>query len=353
MSIRFVPAVLVAAIVALVVVGGAALAFGRGSSEDERTDDLLDRAATELGVDAQTLKDALDQAQSDIAAERQREILEDLVEAEVISREQADEAAAWLDDKPAAVDDLMRPDVLIRLVTSHSSVIVGSDLDLSIHPVFNDEIIERMAEALGIESSELRDALENGREGQLEDRRDKIIDDLIAQLVEDGEITEAEGAEMKAWLDDMPDWLDDHRLLFRIFAHGFSTITIEGAPFFHDFGNGNSLRILPELEGLRREHERFFMPNPPFELFGDELNGHHEHFFYRGPEGEFHFDGEVPEEFEGLFDGLHERFGGEFRFEGLEGLFEEFPRFYIPDGDMMPDYEDDDSDDDAEDVRSA
>ena len=138
MTVRFLPAALVAVFIALVAVGGAAFAFGLGGSDGETTDDLLERAASELGVESQVLKDALSQAQSGITLERQQELLTQLVDDDVITQEQADEASIWLDQQPAALNGLMRPELLLSLVVSSSqAVVVGSSKSVRRSSIFS------------------------------------------------------------------------------------------------------------------------------------------------------------------------------------------------------------------------
>ncbi len=333
MSVRFLPAALIAVIVAMVAVGGAALAFGIGSADSEKTDDLLERAASDLGVDAQALKDALSQAQTEITRERQQEILADLVEAEVITQQQADEATAWLDQMPDAVDGLMRPELLVRLASRGISEIVidghGSFRSHSIAPIFGDEVTEKMAEILGIDAETLEDALQDARTDQAKDSRMEAVNDLIDQLVEDGEITQAEGDEIKSWLDAMPEWLMDHGVLMRLMSHGFNGgfdhHLFEALPLEkreHSFGPRFG-RIIPELDGLRRNGAPFFFA--PDDAFEFEIprgrdGGPERRFFFRGPEGEFNLGDEIPPELEEFLEG----FDGfeDFNFSDLDGLFE-------------------------------
>ncbi len=345
MSFRFLPVALVAVIVATLAVGGVAFAFSFGNSDSEKTDDLLERAAGDLGVEPQALKDALSQAQSEVMAEHRQEILADLVEAEVITQAQADEASAWLDRMPAAVETLMRPELLLKLSTSViSEIAIAGDGDFEIFtvgPLFGDEITERMARILGIDAETLEEALTSAQQGQADDAQKAARDAIIDELVSEGEITQAEGDEIKAWLDDMPDWLMDHGLLFDLFSHGFGggfeSFGFDRLPFHHhfdhdrfgrEFGEG-LFKMIPELEELRRDGEPFFfapenapvIPGFGFGAPGDAVP--ERRFFFNGPDGNFEFDGEVPPEFEELF----ERFEGfgfdeDFNFGDLDGLFE-------------------------------
>jgi hypothetical protein len=172
-----------------------------------------------------------------------------------------------------------------------------------------------------------------------EDRRSAAIDDLIAKLVEDGSLTEAEGDEIGAWLRDMPEWLNDHNLMLPLLTGAFGRWNLEGGfdlrPFDIEPRHGFP-RIPFEIE------PRFFDPDldlPNFEFrHHDDGDGSEDRFYYKGPEGEFEFDGEVPEQFRDLFEELNGRFGGDpdapFDLEELlDGMpfFHTFPFGEIPD----------------------
>ena len=62
-------------------------------------------------------------------------------------------------------------------------------------------IHERAAEILGIESSDLKDALSQARQEAV----DAKIDELIDSAVSDGDITESEATEVRNWLADRPE----------------------------------------------------------------------------------------------------------------------------------------------------
>ena len=62
-------------------------------------------------------------------------------------------------------------------------------------------IHERAAEILGIETSELTDALSQARQEAV----DAKIDELIDSAVSDGDITESEATEIRNWLADRPE----------------------------------------------------------------------------------------------------------------------------------------------------
>lgn len=319
MTIRFLPAALIAVIVALVAVGGAAFAFSFGTADSEKTDDLLDRAAADLGVEPQNLKDALAQARTEITTEQQQELLAELVEAEVITQEQANEASIWLDQQPAALDKVMQPEILLRLMATNIGDVVMHNPGSPALPVFGSNLTEKMADILGIEPDALTEALQNARQAQVDDDRADAVNNIIDQLVTDGDITAAEGDEIKAWLDAMPGWMAERGMLFRIFTHSLNGFA---EPFFLERGEGKF-----EFEG----HRPPFSAVPEgqrFEFHSREGQMPESRFFYRGPEGEFSFDGEVPPDFEFLFDQpwfdeLEQRFGHDF--SDLDELLEQFP----------------------------
>ena len=362
MSIRFVPAMLVAILIAMVAVGGAALAVGQnGHKGQEATDDLLERTASTLGLDPQAMKDALAQAQSEQLLDRQQKLIAGLVEEGVIIQEQADEATEWLNAKPAAVDGLLtrNPNLMLRIVSGTAPVIILEAGHNLAGANLSDEVADRMSEILGIDPAVLRDALDGARNGQAEDQQKDAIDDVITGLVNDGELTPAEGDEIKAWIEGIPDWVKDHGLLLDLLSGatargippGFGGIHgLEGLldqPFFRNLERDGG-PFMPPLRGFGSGSERFFGPDgehegdfefPQFEFRNPGDDSTENRFFYSGPEGQFEFNGEVPPEFRELFDNLKGRFGDDSQVpfdlnKFLEGrpFFDDPPLHEIPDG---------------------
>ena len=62
-------------------------------------------------------------------------------------------------------------------------------------------IQERAAEILGVEASDLQDALSQAHQEAVDAKIEAIID----TAVEDGDITESEATEIRDWLDDRPE----------------------------------------------------------------------------------------------------------------------------------------------------
>jgi len=78
---------------------GAALADD-GQNNQPKPDGLLARVAQILNIDVQKLKDAFQQALSEMRAERQNTGLQNLVTNGKLTQEQADQLKAWLDARP-------------------------------------------------------------------------------------------------------------------------------------------------------------------------------------------------------------------------------------------------------------
>jgi hypothetical protein len=98
------PAIALAAIAT--VIGGVAAAQSGGESTDKPKDQVLEKAAEQLGVDPTTLQDALRQAHKQVMLEQLNERLQKAVEAGTITQEEADAIKAWIESRPAAVDKL-------------------------------------------------------------------------------------------------------------------------------------------------------------------------------------------------------------------------------------------------------
>ncbi|HCV28221.1 MAG TPA: hypothetical protein DGB32_07825, partial [Dehalococcoidia bacterium] len=66
------------------------------------------------------------------------------------------------------------------------------------------EILDRVAEILAIDATQLGDALQRARE----EHRNAEMDARLEQAVKDGTITQEEAGEIRAWLDLRPEVLD-------------------------------------------------------------------------------------------------------------------------------------------------
>jgi AraC-like DNA-binding protein len=192
------------AVVALAVAGGggAAIAAAQGSSSPGQS--FLDSVAKHLGISSQKLEDATKAAAVD-------QVDAALKEGK-ITKAQADELKARIQsgDFPPFAGPLFGP----RFGHSHR----GGP------PLFGEKR-SAAADYLGLSEAELRTKLNTGQTGQtlaeIAKARGKSVDGLkqaildeaetnLDQLVEDGELTQAEADEMLARLKSHIDDLVDH-----------------------------------------------------------------------------------------------------------------------------------------------
>ena len=110
----FIPVVVVSVLLIGGIVGGVVVAAGSDSSSDaedqsqttDRYQALLDRACaiyeekTGVAIDSEQLKDALDQARSEIQEEALESWLQDLVDEGKITQEEADQYLEWWQSRP-------------------------------------------------------------------------------------------------------------------------------------------------------------------------------------------------------------------------------------------------------------
>ena len=94
-------------VVSVAVVAFAIGVFTAGLVAGQETDStgksFFARVAHILGLDEQTVEDAMRQARDEIHSERIAEKLESLVESGALTQEQADEYQAWLESKPEGI----------------------------------------------------------------------------------------------------------------------------------------------------------------------------------------------------------------------------------------------------------
>ena len=109
----FVPVVLVSILLVGGITGGVVVAANNSSSSSEdqsqaadRYQALLDRACaiyeekTGVAIDSEQLKDALEQAQSELQDEALESWLQDLVDEGKITQEEADQYLEWWQSRP-------------------------------------------------------------------------------------------------------------------------------------------------------------------------------------------------------------------------------------------------------------
>lgn len=279
---RWFPASFIAVAIALALAGGVVLAVGGG--DDGHRSGIFERAAQILGIDPSQLEGAHDRATRELRDEKLASVIEKLVLSGLIEQGEADSVTAWMADRPDSVDDAL----LARLMTPAFKLhaVPPALLQLPKPGLWpGGNVIERMAEILGVDEQELIDALENGARDSdgpapsgSGDSGDRLaaMHAAIDNLLESGSVTPVEATELHNWIDEIPQWLLDIDLSSRILpALGF----------------GWGERVVPgELEGFRfrlpsgRDH---FPQSGRYFFFGDDNRRFD--FEFRGPEGTFRF----------------------------------------------------------------
>lgn len=95
----------VAAVIALAVMGGTALAQGDSSSSTSSPwSTFAGKVASILGLDETTVQNAMDQAQKEIQDEALQARLDSLVEQGTITQDQADQYYQWYQSRPEGID---------------------------------------------------------------------------------------------------------------------------------------------------------------------------------------------------------------------------------------------------------
>lgn len=175
---------LVAAIVVAVgVAGGTVLA--QSADEDGTKKSFADRVAEILGLDGETVENAMEQAKSDMKDEREDAWTTKMVEAGKITQEQADAYSSWLDARP---DD------------------VGGWFHFGYNPGARDALAAKLAEA--VTAGKMTQAQADAYLERYDDKVDGMDDyfaALVAKMVEAEKITQDEADSLTAWYGQRPD----------------------------------------------------------------------------------------------------------------------------------------------------
>jgi len=95
---RWIVTALVAGLVMIAATGGAVLAGGAGGGAPG--EGILSRVAAILGIEEQQVRDAFEQAATEVRDEQLQSKLDGLVESGRLTQEQADEYLEWQQTKP-------------------------------------------------------------------------------------------------------------------------------------------------------------------------------------------------------------------------------------------------------------
>ena len=172
-----------AILVVLGVAGGTVLA--QSADEDGEKKSFADRVAEILGLDSETVEDAMKQARSEMQEERTDAWLDKAVEAEKITQEEADAYSAWLDDRPEGVGEWLR---------------------FSYNPNAREQLEAKLDEAVeaGKITQEQADAHLERFDAQVE-RMEESFKAMVDKAVEAGKMTQDEADSLTEWYDARPD----------------------------------------------------------------------------------------------------------------------------------------------------
>ncbi|MDP6823039.1 MAG: hypothetical protein QF554_07075 [Dehalococcoidia bacterium] len=146
--------------VGVVSLAGAGLASAHSPGDGETRDEITNRVAEILGIDATELGDAMEQAREEHRTAEMDARLDQAVADGVITQEEADEIRTWLDSRPEVLEEL---------------------------------------EGAG------------GHHGPRHGAGGAALEERLAALVEDGTITQAEADEVLAWQESRPEAMSELR----------------------------------------------------------------------------------------------------------------------------------------------
>ena len=172
-----------AIVVVLGLAGGTVLA--QSAEEDGEKKSFAERVAEILGLESDTVEDALKQAKSEMKDERTDAWLDKAVEAEKITQEEADAYSDWLDDRPEGV---------------------GEWLHFSYNPNAREQLEAKLDEAVEAEkiTQEQADAHLERFDTKLE-TMDENFKAAVDKAVEAEKMTQDEADSLTGWYDEKPD----------------------------------------------------------------------------------------------------------------------------------------------------
>ena len=175
---------LAAALVVVVgLAGGTVLA--QSADEDGEKKSFAERVAEILGLESDTVEDALKQARSEMQEERTDAWLDKAVEAEKITQEEADAYSDWLDDRPEGVGEWLR---------------------FSYNPNAREQLEAKLDEAVeaGKITQEQADAQLDRFDEKVE-QMDENFKAAVDKAVEAEKMTQDEADSLTEWYDEKPD----------------------------------------------------------------------------------------------------------------------------------------------------
>lgn len=172
-----------AILVVLGVAGGTVLA--QSADEDGEKKSFAERVAEILGLESDTVEDALKQARTEMQDERTNAWLDKAVEAEKITQEEADAYSDWLDDRPEGIGEWLR---------------------FSYNPNAREQLEAKLDEAVeaGKITQEQADAHLERFDEKVE-QMDENFKAAVDKAVEAEKMTQDEADSLNEWYDEKPD----------------------------------------------------------------------------------------------------------------------------------------------------
>jgi polyhydroxyalkanoate synthesis regulator phasin len=200
-------------------IAGEVIATAEQSRIANRHQVLLDRACAiyevDMGVaiDSKQLKDALDQAQSELRDEALQNLLENLVHEGEITQEEADQYLEWRQSRPDL--ELPLPGLgrhgpgpaiaggVVAAVENSSTNIEDQSQPADRHDAILDRACAIYEDEMGvaIDSEKLKDALDQAQS----ELRDEALQNLLENLVDEGKMTRGEADQYLEWWQSRPD----------------------------------------------------------------------------------------------------------------------------------------------------
>ena len=197
------------------------VALAQESEAPQRQGALIARVAEILGVDQQKIEDAVKQARGELPKETPEVRLQELVANGTLTQQQADEIKAWMESKPADIPNV-RPAELKKLLDEGK--ITQAQVDAfkawikarpdmpEIRPELlrdgaqkiqenRDALLTRVADILGIDEGNLKNAFEQAQR----ELRENALDARLQELVKQGTWTQQQADAYKAWIKARPD----------------------------------------------------------------------------------------------------------------------------------------------------
>jgi len=208
------------------IAGGVIAAADDSSSNTEdqsqaadRYQALLDRACaiyeeeTGVAIDSGQLKDALDQAQTEMRDEALESRLQNLVDEGKITQEEADQYLVWWQSRPDIELPLPRPGGHRPVGSIAGGVVAAADNSSSNtedqsqpsdrHQALLDRACAIYEEETGVavDSEQLKDALDQAQS----EMQGEALESRLQNLVDEGKITQEEADQYLVWWQSRPD----------------------------------------------------------------------------------------------------------------------------------------------------